>query len=68
MLNIIDKAVDMLRRQQADGEIYYWIIYYTYLLEKPLKKVEDIIKKVAEKTEYLAWKTYLKKGIMQLVC
>ena len=61
MLNIIDKAVDMLRRRQADGEIYYWIIYYTYLSEKPLKKVEDIIKKVAEKTEYMAWKTYFKR-------
>ena len=46
MLEIIDAAVNVLRKKQLEGEIYYWIIYYTYLSDKPMKRVEDIIVKV----------------------
>ena len=29
MLRIVDSAVDLLRRKHKNGEIYYWILYYT---------------------------------------
>lgn len=61
MLKIIESAVDILRRRHADGEMYYWILYYTYLSEKPCKTVENIIDKVSEKTEFMSWKTYFKR-------
>lgn len=61
MLKIIEKAIDVLRRRQADGETYYWILYYTYLSERPCKSVEEIINKVAEHTEIMSWKTYFKR-------
>ena len=41
--------------------MYYWILYYTYLSEKPCKTVENIIDKVGEKTEFMSWKTYFKR-------
>ena len=34
MIELIDKSVDVLRRKQVDGEMYYWIIYYTYMFNK----------------------------------
>ena len=43
MLKLIEAAVDLLRKKKADGELYYWILYYTYLSEKPPRRVEDII-------------------------
>lgn len=43
MLKIIETAVNVLRKKQVDGEEFYWILYYTYLSNKPCKKVEDII-------------------------
>ena len=46
MLKIINSAIDILRRQQYDGEMYYWIIYYTYLYEKPIKSIDKIIEKI----------------------
>ncbi|MBE7059665.1 MAG: hypothetical protein E7389_02450 [Ruminococcaceae bacterium] len=61
MLKIIETAVNVLRKKQLEGEVYYWIIYYTYLSEKPIKSVEDIIAKVADKTDYMSWKTYFTK-------
>ena len=62
MLKIIESAVNMLKRKQADGEVYYNIIYYTYMTKKPYKKVENIIDKVVSVTgESMSWKTYYAK-------
>lgn len=61
MLSIIDKSVEALKKKGSLGELYYWMLHYTYMSEKPCKNVEDIIKKISEKTgEYMAWKTYYK--------
>lgn len=43
MLKIIESAVNLLKRKQDNGEIYYFIIFYTYMSEKAYKKVDDII-------------------------
>lgn len=61
MLKIIESAVNILRKKQIDGEEYYWILYYTYLSDKPCKRVEDIIKLVGQKTEPMSWKTYFNR-------
>lgn len=61
MLRIIDGAVDILRKRQADGEMYYWILYYTYFSERPCKKTEEIIELVSEKAEYMSWGSYFKR-------
>ena len=61
MLKIIDAAVNTLRKKGDKGEIYYWIIFYTYLSERSSKRVEDIIDLVADKTESMSWKTYFKR-------
>ena len=31
MLHIIDSAVDLIREKHKKGELYYWVLYYTYL-------------------------------------
>ena len=43
MLKIIEMSVDVLRKKQGVGEEYYWILYYTYLSEKPCRSIEEII-------------------------
>lgn len=69
MIKIIDQSAEMLKTRYGDGELYYWILYYTYLSPKQYKRIEDIIKLVAEKTEEISWKTYFdrrKKAIKVL--
>ena len=61
MLKIIETAVNLLRARQKEGELYYWIIYYTYMSDKPLNSIEEIIQKLAEKVDYISWKTYFNK-------
>ena len=61
MLRIIDAAVEVLRKKQVDGEMFYWILYYTYLSERPCKNVDEIIDRVGEKTEIVSWRTYFKR-------
>ena len=60
MLKMIETALDILRRKQNNGEDYYWILYYTYISEKPYRRIDDIIRKVEEKTDFLSWKRYYK--------
>ena len=61
MLKIIEAAVQVLRRKQIDGELYYWILYYTYLSEKPCKTIDNILDRIAEKAEMMSWRTYFKR-------
>ena len=61
MLKIIETAIQVLRKKQVDGEMFYWILYYTYLSEKPCKTVDDILNRVSEKTEPMSWRTYFKR-------
>ncbi len=58
MLRIIDRAVQIMRKKERNGESYYWIIYFTYLSDHTLKNTEEIIEKVSEKGSQISWKTY----------
>ena len=58
MLAIVDAAVDLMRRKHENGEEYYWVIYYSYLSDKPLKSVDEIIDKVEKYTGPISWQTY----------
>ena len=40
MLKIIETAVNVMRTRHINGEVYYWVLYYTYLSEKPCKSTE----------------------------
>ena len=60
MIELIDKSVDVLRRKQVDGEMYYWIIYYTYLSNEKCPSTE-IVEKIAAKMYHISLKTYFAK-------
>lgn len=60
MLELINKSVDVLRRKQADGEMYYRIIYYTYLSDEKRTSTE-IVERFATKMYHISMKTYFAK-------
>ena len=69
MLSIIDSSIDLLRRKHENGEEYYWILFYTYLSDKPLKTIDDIIACIEPKIGPISWQTYFnwrKKAILVL--
>ena len=34
MMQIIDTAIDLMRRKHKKGEFYYWILYYAYYVHR----------------------------------
>lgn len=60
MLKIIESAINILRTRHSDGEEFYWLLYYTYLSEKPCKSIEAIIELICQKYP-MSWKTYFRK-------
>ena len=61
MLKIIDTSVELIRKKRIDGEIYYQILYHTYLSDEPPGSIEEIIDKLAQNGQYMSWKTYYNK-------
>ena len=61
MLQMIEKAVDILKSNPTFGKEYYWILHFTYLSEKVYTTIDEIIENVYGKTnKYMSQKTYFK--------
>ena len=43
MLSLIDSAVLLLRKRHKKGELYYWILYYSYLTPQEYENTEAIL-------------------------
>ena len=70
MLKIIENAVDILRRKHKHGEIYYWILYYTYLSEQEPLNADAILDQLCETLApvTMSWKTYYRKRKEAIDC
>lgn len=62
MLKLIDNAVDLMRNKHKNGELYYWILYYSFLSPKQYRNVEEIIDELEPQMGYIVcFKTYYNK-------
>lgn len=61
MLRIIDSSVTILRERNKFGEIYYWVLYYTYLSPQQLGSVDEIIENLTAYIPDLAKATYYRR-------
>lgn len=61
MLKLVDSAVNSMRERHKNGELYYWILYYTYLSPQALSSVEEIIEKLQHHTRDMSRVTYFRK-------
>lgn len=69
MLHIIDNAVELLRNKHKKGEMYYWILYYTYLSPQEIQSVDEIVYKLSDYIKDISKRTYYRKkneAVMQL--
>lgn len=68
MLKIIETAVDIMRRKHKHGEIYYWILHYTYLSEQEPLNADAILDQLCETLTPMSWKTYYRKRKEAIDC
>ncbi len=61
MLKLLDSSVDLLRNKHKNGEIYYWLLYYTFLCPQQLRNVEEIIEKLRPHIRDISFRTYYRR-------
>lgn len=70
MLKIIESAVDVMRRKHKYGELYFWILHYTYLSEQEPMNAEVILEQLCDTLApvTMSWKTYYRKRKEAIDC
>ena len=61
MLKLVDSAVDLLRTKHKNGEAYYWILYYTYLIPQQFENTNDIIEQLQPHIRDISRATYYRR-------
>lgn len=61
MLTLVQNAVELLRTRHKNGEIYYWLLYYTYLSPQELQNTEEIIEQLQPHIRDISRATYFRK-------
>lgn len=68
MLKIIESAVEIMRRKHKHGEIFYWILHYTYLSGQEPLNADVILDQLCETLSPMSWKTYYRKRKEAIDC
>jgi len=58
MLKLIDAAMYIIRENSSEGEMYYWILYYSYFSPHKLKNADEIVDRIQMHIPYLTRDTY----------
>lgn len=58
MLTLVQNAVELLRTRHKNGEVYYWLLYYTYLSPQEFRNVEEIIEQLQPHIRDISIPTY----------
>ena len=58
MMQIIDTAIDLMRRKHKKGEFYYWILYYAYLSPQQCENAGAILQSLETKGISISLRTY----------
>lgn len=69
MVALVDNAVELLRHKHKNGEVFYWMLYYSYLSSQELDCVEDILEALEPHIKFLSRRTfyrYRKEAIQAL--
>lgn len=61
MLKILENSVDILRCKHKNGEEFYWILYYTYLIPQKITTVDDVVEKIALHVSQYSRRNYYRK-------
>jgi len=58
MLKLIDTATHLIRENNSEGEIFYWILYYTYLSPLKMSSMEEVVDRIHMHIPHVTIDTY----------
>ncbi len=61
MLTLMQNAVELLRTRHKNGEVYYWLLYYTYLSPQQFRNTEEIIEQLQPHIRDISFRTYYRR-------
>ena len=61
MVKLVNSAVDLLRTKHKNGEAYYWILYYTYLIPQQIESTNLIIEQLQPHIRDISRATYYRR-------
>ena len=61
MLQTITAAIDLLRTKHKYGEIYYWILYYSFLSPQQYRNADEIVEQLRPHIRDISYRTYYRR-------
>ena len=61
MLKLLDASIELLRTKHKNGEVYYWLLYYSFLCPQQLRNVEEILEQLRPHILDISYRTYYRK-------
>lgn len=61
MLKLVQSSVELLRNKHKNGEIYYWILYYTYLSPQQYRNMDEVLDQLRPHIRDISFRTYYRK-------
>ncbi len=61
MLQLLNSAMDILRKKHPLGEDYYWILYYTYICPRKLQNTNEIVDMLHQHIRDISYATYFRR-------
>ena len=61
MLTLVENAVNLLRTRHKNGEIFYWLLYYTYLSPQQFRNTEEVIEQLRPHIRDISFRTYYRR-------
>ena len=61
MLKLLENSVNIMRNKHKKGEMYYWLLYYSYLSPQQYRSVDEIIEMVRPHILDISQRTFFRR-------
>ena len=61
MLKLLETSVNIMRNKHKHGEMYYWLLYYSYLSPQQYRCVDEIIEMIRPHVSDISERTFFRR-------
>lgn len=61
MLKLLESSVNIMRNKHKCGEMYYWLLYYSYLSPQQYRSVDEIIEMLRPHISDISQRTFFRR-------
>ena len=67
MLKLLENSVNIMRNKHKNGEMYYWLLYYSYLSPQQYQSVDEIIEMLKPHISDISQRTFFRKPMSVVI-